>query len=88
MFVRISSLLVKTFSVNMKVKSENDSGLAKCFNCDQEVDSNELEIHFLECQTKSVKRKVSKCNICDSDFESQEKLNCHILTAHKIKKFT
>ena len=65
----------------MNVDQSNDSILGsstsnfpmakveKCYNCDEEVDSCELEIHFLECQAKDVKEIVT-CDICDSEFES------------------
>ena len=65
----------------MNVDQSNDSILGsstsnfpmakaeKCHSCAEEVDSFELEIHFLECQAKNV-NEIATCDICDSEFES------------------
>ena len=75
----------------MEIKSENDNELAKCFNCGQNFDSQELEIHFLECQTNLNEIHISSvhedkkshtCDYCGKIFKALSYLTRHISKIH------
>ena len=51
----------------------------KCFNCEENVESLQLEIHSLECKAL---KEILKCNICDKDFETSERFKSHIKHVH------
>ena len=54
----------------------------KCLNCEEEVDSVQLEIHSLECKAL---KEILNCNICDKEFGTQELLKSHIKDSHCSK---
>ena len=52
-----------------------------CHICNLKIDSNELELHFLEVHSAE-----NECDLCKKTFQNDSSLKRHILKSHKEAK--
>ena len=82
-----------TLFLRMELKTKNDklhlipllkTEKEKCHTCDEELKANELELHSLNCQEKSVEE--TRCDLCAKEFENHQTLKTHIQESHNFHK--
>ena len=69
-------------------KMEKITNKSKCNLCDEELDQNGLQIHYVTCHEKITsptdgKQKKYKCDSCNKLFSTKKYVKMHVNAVHK-----